>query len=167
MLLIASEAVNLALVPGFLGAAALIVAGLRAVGVLESLPMSLLVWSIASLALTLPLRPLAKKLVGASASRFDRSDEVKDALGEIVDVVEALDDETNNGRIRFQGTTWAARCTEGKLPAGSRAKLFYKQKAVWVVEPLTLLDDNNRVPTLEEQPSEAAVEVTQGKTRGS
>ncbi|HEY4223262.1 MAG TPA: NfeD family protein [Myxococcota bacterium] len=150
VLLIASEALHLALVPVFFGMAALMVAGLRGIGLLESLPMSLLVWSVLSVALAVPLRPLARKFIKTGVTKVDRSDEVKDALGQIVEVVDAVDDASDNGRIRFQGTTWAARCTEGTLPAGSKAKLFAKDKVVWVVEPLSLLDENGRVPPIDE-----------------
>jgi membrane protein implicated in regulation of membrane protease activity len=147
VLLIASEAVHMALVPIFFGLAALIVAGLRGVGLVESIPLSLLVWSIMSVALTIPLRPLARRLIKGQA-KYDRSDAVKDALGQVVEVVEDVADDNDNGRIRFQGTTWAARSMEGKLAKGTRAKLFAKDKLVWVVEPLSLLDENNVVPDL-------------------
>lgn len=147
VLLIASEAVHMALVPIFFGVAALIVAGLRGVGLLESIPMSLLVWSIMSVALTIPLRPIARRLIRGQA-KYDRSDAVKDALGQVVEVVEDIAEDNDNGRIRFQGTTWAARSMEGKLAKGARAKLFAKDKLVWVVEPLSMLDENNVVPDL-------------------
>jgi membrane protein implicated in regulation of membrane protease activity len=164
ILLIASEALHTALVPVFLGVAALIVAALRGLGIVETVPMSLLVWSFTSVALALPLRPLAKKFVGGAVKRFDRSDEVRDAYGEIVEIVEAVDDVSNNGRIRFQGTTWAARSTEGTLAAGTKAKLFAKDNRVWVVEPLTLLDEDRRVPTHDET-AEVAVE-TETRAKG-
>ena len=161
VLLIASEAVHAAMIPIFFGVAALIVAGARGIGLVESVPMSLLMWSITSVALTLPLRPLAKRLVAGGVRKYDRSDEVKDALGQVVEVIESVDDVSNNGRIRFQGTTWAARSTEGIIPAGTSAKLYFKDKLVWVIEPLNMLDDVGRVPTLEEQmqAEEAAAKV--------
>jgi len=151
ILLIASELVNLALVPVFLGAAALIVAGLRGAGLIESVPMSLLAWAVTSVALTLPLRPLARRFMKPGASHHDLSHEDKDAMGVIVDVVEPINDTTPTGRVRFQGTTWAAQCVEGVLPAGAKAKLVFKDKLVWMVEPLSVLDDVNQVPVLESQ----------------
>jgi membrane protein implicated in regulation of membrane protease activity len=150
VLLIASEAVHMALVPVFFGLAALIVAALRGVGLVESLPASLLLWSIMSVALTIPLRPIARRLIKGQA-KYDRSDAIKDALGQVVEVVEDVDEDSDNGRIRFQGTTWAARSMEGRLPKGSRAKLYAKDKLVWVVEPLSLLDENNLVPDLTQE----------------
>lgn len=151
VLLIASEALHAALFPVFLGVAALIVAGLHATGIVATFPMALLLWSAISVALALPLRPLAKRFMGDATKKYDRSDEVNDAVGQIVEVVENIDDASDNGRIRFQGTTWAARSISGAVAAGSRAKLYSKDKLVWVVEPLTLLDENQRVPMLDTQ----------------
>ena len=159
VLLIASEAVHMAIVPVFLGAAALVVAALRAVGILESVPLSFLIWSITSVALALPLRPLVKRFIGRGESKYDRSDEDKDALGEVVEVVEDVDDATASGRIRYRGTTWVARSLEGKIAKGMQAKLYAKDKLVWVVEPLNVLDDNNRVAAFD---AGAAASVTVG-----
>jgi membrane protein implicated in regulation of membrane protease activity len=164
VLLIASEALHLSLIPVFLGIAALIVAGLRGVGLVESLPASLLVWSVTSVALTLPLRPIVKKYLKLGELKVDPSDENKDALGTIVDVLEAIDDSSEKGRIRFQGTTWSARSTEGVIPAGSKARLFAKDKLVWVVEPLSVLDDVNQVPSLAEHAEQIEAEIA-GKKR--
>ena len=157
LLLIASELVSLSLVPVFLGVAALIVAALRGIGVVESVPASLLVWSMMSVALALPLRPLVRKYLRAGEARHDHSDEDRDAMGQIVDVVEDIDATSQRGRIRFQGTTWAAQTTEGTIPAGARCKLMVKDKLIWIVEPLNALDEDNRVPVLEQEAAEQKV----------
>jgi membrane protein implicated in regulation of membrane protease activity len=120
----------------FLGAAALITAGVRGLG-LESVPLSVLVWAVASLALVLPFRPLVQRLVpGRSVVRRDRTDVEGDRerMGEVVEVVEDVDDEGEQGRIRFQGTTWQARSTTGHFKRGEKVQLVYRQEAVWVVE---------------------------------
>lgn len=152
--LIASEVVYPSLVQVFIGFAALLVAGLRAVGVLDSLGASMLVWSMTSVALALPLRPLARKYFKAGEARHDTSHEDRDAMGMIVDVVEDVGDSHQNGRVRFMGTTWAAQTTEGVVPKGAKAKLVVKDKLVWIVEPLSALDDVNTVPVLEEHAQE-------------
>jgi membrane protein implicated in regulation of membrane protease activity len=141
LLLIGSELFHLSLVPVFFGAAALGVAGLRAVGLLpDALMPSLLAWSVASVGLAVPLRPLARRFFPTSKAVFDPSHEDKDAYGAIVEVVEAVDEDSNAGRIRFQGTTWAARSTEGLIPQGARAKLLLRDELAWVVEPISALD---------------------------
>jgi membrane protein implicated in regulation of membrane protease activity len=140
ILLIASEALHLSLIPVFFGVAALMVAGLRAIGLVESLPVSLLLWGFSSLGLAVPLRPMFKRYLKAGESRHDNSNEDQDARGEIVEVLEAVDDTGPKGRIRFQGTSWAAQCTDGAVPQGGRARLVYKDKMVWIVEPLSALE---------------------------
>lgn len=151
VLLIASEAVHLSLVPVFLGMAALLVAGLRGIGLVDGLLASFLLWSVASLGLALPLRPLARKYLKTGERKVDPSHEDRDAMGEVVEVIEAVDDVSENGRIRFQGTTWSARTTDGTVPRGARARLVYKDKLVWIVEPLPALEDVNQVPVMKEK----------------
>lgn len=75
-------------------------------------------------------------------------------MGQIVDVVEDIDDVSERGRVRFQGTTWVAQTTEGVVPKGAKVKLMIKNKQVWLVEPLTALDDVNQVPVFETQAEE-------------
>lgn len=139
-LLIASEALHPSLVQVFFGVAALLVGGLRALGVVDSVSTSLLLWGFTSLGLTLPLRPVFKRYLKAGEAKHDPSDEDKDAMGEVVEVIEAVDDAGPSGRIRFQGTSWSAQCTDGSVPAGGRARLVYKDKLVWIVEPLSALE---------------------------
>lgn len=139
--LVASEAVAPALVSVFLGVAALITAGLRWVGVLESLPLSLLVFAFTSLALAIPGRLLLNRLVpGRSDVRRDRTDvdDDKDAMGEVVTVVEDVSDEHDTGRIRFQGTTWQARSVHGVIARGEQAQLVYREGSLWIVEPVVV-----------------------------
>lgn len=147
VLLIASEALHLSLVPVFFGTAALLVAGLRALGVLDSVSSSLLVWGFSSLGMAVPLRPIFKRYLKTGEAKHDHSHEDRDAMGEIVEVLEAVDDTGPKGRIRFQGTTWAAQCTDGSVPSGGRARLVYKDKLVWIVEPVSALESApERVP---------------------
>lgn len=141
VLLIASEAVVPSLVGAFLGVAALLTAGLRGIGVVESVPWSLLVWSALSVGLIVPFRPLVQRLVpGRSEARRDTTDveNERDAMGEIVTVVEDVDEDHDLGRIRFRGTTWQARSTSGKLRAGQEAQLVYRDGTVWIIEPVAV-----------------------------
>jgi membrane protein implicated in regulation of membrane protease activity len=157
LLLIGSELVHLSLVPVFFGVSALITAGLHALGILPSLPASLLAWSITSVALTLPLRPLVRRLLPGAKAVFDPSDEDKDAMGELVEVIDAVDDESASGRIRHQGTTWSARAVEGHIPKGARAKLVYREKMTWVVEAVPATEGVDALPVL--PPADASARV--------
>lgn len=160
LLLIASELVHLSLVPVFFGTSALITAGLHALGILDTWSGSLLAWALTSVALTVPLRPLARRLLPGAKAVFDPSDEDKDAMGAIVEVVEAVDDETTQGRIRHQGTTWSARAVEGLIPRGARAKLVYRDKLSWVIEALPATDGVEPAPAL--PPADASARVPVG-----
>lgn len=162
-LLIVSEFVHLSLISVFLGVSALLVGGLRALGLLESVPQALLAWSLISLGLTLPLRPLARKWLPGGERKFDHAHEDKDAMGVVVDVTDAVDDQSSNGRIRFQGTTWSATSTTGTIAKGQKAKIVYRDKLVWVVEPLEQLPEASPVPTFSPAAQEAAVSSKKDK----
>jgi len=140
VLLVASEALHLSLIPVFFGVAALMVGGLRALGVIDSLAGSLLLWGFSSLGMAVPLRPMLKRYLKPGESKHDTAHEDKDAMGEVVEVLEAVDDTGPTGRIRFQGTSWAAQCTDGSVAKGGQARLVYKDKLVWIVEPLSALE---------------------------
>lgn len=141
VLLIGSEFVVPSLFTIFLGVAALLTAALRGVGLVESVPISFLLWSVLSLGLVVPFRSQVQRLMpgGKSEVKKDRTDveHDRDAMGEVVDVVEDISDENDKGRIRFQGTTWNARMTNGSLKKGEKAQLVYREGALWVVEAVS------------------------------
>ncbi len=147
--LIASEFFALSLVQVFLGMAALLTAGLRSIGLIESLPLSLLTWAFASLALTLPLRPLVRRLLPNDRGAFDPTDATNnDLVGTIVEVVLAIDEATPNGRVKVQGTSWPAQSTQGSIPKGARVKLIGRKKLLWYVEPLTAFEHEEHLALL-------------------
>jgi membrane protein implicated in regulation of membrane protease activity len=135
--LIASEFVAPSLFTVFLGVAALMTAGLRGVGLVDSVPVSFLLWSVISLGLVIPFRPLVQKYLpgGKSVAKKDSTDveNDRDSMGEIVEVVEDVADD-KEGRIRFQGTTWTARMTTGSLKKGEKAQLVYREGSIWIIE---------------------------------
>ena len=135
LVLIGSEFVAPTLLTGFLGAAALVAAGLRAVGLVEGIPASLLVWAVSSLGLAIPLRPLARRLLLTGEQVRDPSDADRDAYALVVDVIADVNDETDDGRIRHEGTLWHARTTSGRVKKGEKARLLVRDGLVWVVEP--------------------------------
>lgn len=138
VLLIGSEFIAPSLFTIFLGVAALLTAALRGVGLVDSVPISFLLWSVISLGLVVPFRPLAQRFMpgGKAEVKKDRTDveHDRDAMGEVVDVVEDVAEDHDNGRIRFQGTTWNARMTNGSLKKGEKAQLVYREGSIWVVE---------------------------------
>ena len=170
--LLVSEAVVPSLVAGFFGVAAILTGGLHAIGLVDSLPATLLVWAMTSVALVLPFRPMLQKLAGKAQSHRDPTDvdADRDAMGEVVDVVEDVSEENDIGRIRFQGTTWQARCTTGTLKAGERAQLVYRQGSLWVVEPVAVEGAHRELFAVDstatvEQSVDQTVDAAQAKKR--
>lgn len=119
-------------IAGFLGLGGLVIAGLRALGLLLNPWTALLTWIFLSVGLTIALRPLAMRFVQGEIS-LSLTDEDAEAMGETVSVVEAVGEE-EAGRIRYRGATWDARAVEGTLPKGAEAKLLYRDNLTWIVE---------------------------------
>lgn len=121
-------------VVGFLGAAAMAVAGLRWLGVIESHGASFGTWLAISAVSVLAFRSLFVRW-----SKPERevaiSDEDVDAFGKTALVVTPVTQ--SGGRIRFQGTTWPARCLRGTLPEGEDVRIVDREGLEWIVEPVT------------------------------
>jgi inner membrane protein len=145
LLLVGSEIFHSTLTALFVGVSALVVAGLVGVGVISSVGPAILAWSVMSVVLALPLRPIVKRLMPGER-RHDKSNEDDDAVGLVVDVLEPVLEGEVRGRIRHQGTTWPAVCLDGSIPAGGKARLVMRQKQAWVVEPLDMLEAADVVP---------------------
>lgn len=119
-------------VAGFLGLGGLVIAGLRALGLLMDPWTAIITWVFLSVGLTIALRPLAMRFVQGEIS-LALTDEDAEAMGETVDVIEEVGEE-EPGRIRYRGATWDARTLEGRLPKGAKAKLLYRDNLTWIVE---------------------------------
>lgn len=119
-------------IAGFLGLGGLVIAGLRALGLLLNPWTAVITWVFLSVGLTIALRPLAMRFVQGEIS-LSLTDEDAEAMGETVSVVEAVGEE-EPGRIRYRGATWDARTVEGTLPEGAEAKLLYRDNLTWIVE---------------------------------
>jgi membrane protein implicated in regulation of membrane protease activity len=126
------------LLPGgvafFLGISGLGVGVLRYLGFLSDPFVAIFAWLFSSVALTIVIRPFIKKYFKGETS-YKFADEDYEAIDQIVDVVENVHDDNNEGRIRFQGISWQARSIEGEIPAGSKARITYRDNTTWIVEP--------------------------------
>lgn len=140
LVLIVGEAVIPGLVAVFLGVAAVLVAGLRYVGLIDGLIASVFAWMGLSVGLTLSLRGFARRLLPAEISRGQINEQIS-ALGALVDVLVDVREDETSGRIRYQGTTWPATSTVGIIPKGARARLIARENLAWIVEPLGALDE--------------------------
>ena len=132
LLLMVLETVVPGGVAGFLGLGGLVIAGLRALGLLLDPWTAVITWVFLSVGLTIALRPLAMRFVRGETS-LSLTDEDAEAMGETVMVVEQVGEE-EPGRIRYRGATWEARAVEGTLPKGAEAALLYRDNLTWIVE---------------------------------
>lgn len=134
MLLMLLETILPGGVAFFLGAGGLVIAALRALGLLVDPVTAVLVWVFLSTALTIALRPIAMRYFGGDIS-MKMTDEDAEAMGQTVKVIEAVGEE-RPGRIRFRGAEWDARTTEGRLPKGAEARILYRDNLTWIIEPI-------------------------------
>jgi len=119
----------------FLGISGLSVGILRFLGILTGAGSSIAAWLILSVALTIVIRPFIKKYFKAE-SFFKYADEDYEAMDQIVDVLETVNDEDNSGKIRLNGTSWRARSLEGEIAPGTQVRIRYRENTTWIVEPV-------------------------------
>jgi len=117
----------------FLGFSGLSVGILRLAGILTGTGSSVLLWLALSVALTLIIRPFIKKYFKPE-SYFKYADEDYEAMDQVVEVVETVNSDDNSGKIRMNGTLWRARSLEGRIPAGKKAKIRFRENTTWIVE---------------------------------
>ena len=136
--LVVGELAAPGLVVVFLGLGAWVVAGLAAAGIVTTPLGAFGVWAGTSLAMTLSLRGAAQKLLPSESSKTD-VDEDAELEDTVVEVVTAIASGHSDGRVRLQGTTWAARALDEPIPAGGKARLLYRESLVWIVAPVHLI----------------------------
>jgi len=132
-----------AIVPGgiafLLGLSGLGVGVIRYFGFLDDPLTAVVVWLLSSTLLTIAIRPFINKYFkGESSYKF--ADEDYEAMDQIVEVIEPVNDQDNKGRIRFQGISWQARSVEGEIPAGTQVRIKYRVNTTWIVEEADPLD---------------------------
>jgi membrane protein implicated in regulation of membrane protease activity len=132
-----------ALIPGgvtfVLGVSGLGVGILRYLGFLEDPFTATFTWLLSSMALTILIRPFIKKYFPGETF-FKLADEDYEAMDQIVEAVEPINEFDNTGRIRFQGISWQARSMEGKIPAGTKVRIKYRENTTWIVESVESID---------------------------
>lgn len=146
-------------VAGFLGIGGLVVAGLRALGLLLNPWTAVVTWVFLSVGLTIALRPIALRFVQGDIS-LAFTDEDAEAMGEAVTVLDTVRPD-EPGRIRFRGAGWDARSVEGTLPEGATARLLYRDNLTWVVEAA---DDSDLDYELDEA---TEADLSPGRTRNA
>lgn len=116
-----------------LGASGIIIGLLQFLGLFTEPLNAAIAWLVLSSILILMLHPLSKRFFRGESS-FKIADEDFEAMDEIVEVLEPLNEFDNTGRIKYQGISWQARTMEGEIPAGSKVKIKYRDNTTWIVE---------------------------------
>lgn len=111
-------------VPGivlvFFGVSAWVVAALVGFvpNVQGSIAIQTAIWVVLSLVLLFSLRSwLRAQLKGFTANENDLSKMPSESAGTRVEVIEAIDEQTRTGRVRWRGSLWKAEADEA-IPAG-------------------------------------------------
>jgi membrane protein implicated in regulation of membrane protease activity len=126
LLLILLEFAAPGVIVGFFGVGAWLVALTTWLGLTTSLPIQLLVWAIASVAMLLMLRgKLASRFHGFETSPQDPAVNLDEFSGAEVRVTTAIDPSHRDGRVEFKGAEWTAvshePIAEGRLAVIVRA----------------------------------------------
>lgn len=158
ILLSVSELIIPGLVILFFGMSAIIVAGIRWITGLESLPISFLLWSLISIVLVFSLRKMMTKLLPSEVHKGNIDQRIE-AIGKEVEVIKTCNADSSEGRIRYQGTTWSATTLEGEIKAGEKATLYHRDNLVWLVEAVENLTEEEKLENELEQSIEESVEV--------
>lgn len=132
LVLIGLELVVPGLVVVFLGAAAIVVSGAVAVGVVSGWIAATTLWFVTSIAMVLGLRSAFTRLLPGGSEKGSTDEDV-DAFGALVEVVDEVGQD--GGRVRFRGSTWAAQTTKRRLAPGTKARIVARNNLVWIVEP--------------------------------
>lgn len=132
--LMLSEIIVPGLVVVFLGIASLFVAFGIWMGWLQGWVEVMTAWFISSLALIFSLRQVFARLAPGN-TQISNMDEDVDAIGQVVEVVKTINPSSEDGRIHFRGTTWAAKSNQ-IIKQGEKAILDSRELNLWVVSPL-------------------------------
>ncbi|HET8865088.1 MAG TPA: NfeD family protein [Gracilimonas sp.] len=142
ILLMLLEAVLPGGVAFLLGVSGLGVGALRYFGFLEDPFTATFVWLLMSTTLTIAIRPFINKYFKGESS-YKLADEDYEAMDQVAEAIEPINELDNEGRIRFQGISWQARSLEGEIPAGVQVRIKYRDNTTWIVEPIDIIDSPN------------------------
>ena len=117
----------------FLGFSGLVVGLLRFFDLLTSTGGSVAAWLILSVGLTIAIRPFVKKYFKPESS-FKYADEDYEAMDQIAEVIEDVNDYDSSGKIRFDGISWRAKSLEGTIKAGEKVRIRFRENITWIVE---------------------------------
>jgi membrane protein implicated in regulation of membrane protease activity len=131
LVLFAAELLTPGFVIIFFGAGGLLTAALTALvpGLRESLPWQILIWLAASTGTLFSLRHWLRGVFRGSVRRPAPDDDIAGRPAAVLEEIRP----GRPGRVRFQGTTWAAVSYAGTFPAGAEVQIVTQDNLTLVV----------------------------------
>lgn len=142
ILLIALESMVPSGIAAILGVSGVLVSLVRMLGFFDDPITATMAWFILSAVIGVGTLPILKKYFGGE-SFAKVADEDFEAMDQIVEAIEPIDEESNEGRIRYQGISWQARSIEGHIPSGTQVRIKHRENTTWIVEPVTKIESSN------------------------
>jgi membrane protein implicated in regulation of membrane protease activity len=122
------------LVIAFFGVGALITALTTLLDLTNSIASQLLVFIVSTILLLVFLRKYVKNIfLGDTRETRGKKDALNIEIGKIVPVVELIQPGEVGGRVRYQGSTWAAKSNETIAP-GESVKILGCENITLIVE---------------------------------
>ncbi len=140
LIFIVAELIIPGLIVVFFGLAALIVSASLYLGFISEWISAFTMWFISSFLLIFILRSLFRRFMQGDMEKQNTYENL-DVFGAVVEVIEKIEPE-KNGRIRFRGTIWTAKCYDNVLLPGAKAEIVFREDIDWVVEAIDLIDEN-------------------------
>ena len=127
-------------VPGavivFFGVGAILTGILVSLGLLEGFGNQLLFFAISSMVLVLLLRKQVAQWFPALGD-YNPYNEEEDLSGRIVEVLQDVKPDSDEGQVRYQGTTWKAKSKVSVISAGQKAKITGRDNLLLYVESVS------------------------------
>jgi len=96
------------------------VAAAIAAGAGAPLWIQILLFSVVSVVIMILVRPFAMKVMDRNRTRTN----IEEVIGEQAEVMEEIDNQREQGKVRFRGVEWMARSVDGKeIAAGEMVKV--------------------------------------------
>ena len=119
----------------FFGGGALVTALATALGLTNGLAAQLAVFIVSSLLLLFLLRRYLKKTLTGDMKDIDDAQLFDLEIGKIVLVVDAIDPQRGNGKVKYQGTNWDAMAGEF-IAAGESVRVVGRSNLTLQVEKI-------------------------------
>ncbi|ULQ58461.1 NfeD family protein [Brucepastera parasyntrophica] len=97
--------------------------------------LQVLIFIVTSLLSLIFFRRHFKRIFSGTVFNPSKKNPEEVGAGETAEVLETVGP-VQEGRIRFQGTTWSAQSSSGTIPAGSSARIVDRKGLVYIVEPI-------------------------------